>query len=122
VTGRRKDLVIVGGKNVYPQDLEGLAGEVPGCHPGRAVCFGVPVRGTESLVLLVESEEPEDRWPEIARQLRALAPARLDLDLVDARVVARGTLRKSTSGKLARDGNREWYLAGRFGAIPPMIK
>ena len=35
VTGRKKDLIIVGGKNVYPQDLELLAMQVPGVHPGR---------------------------------------------------------------------------------------
>ena len=41
VTGRKKDLIIVGGKNIYPQDLEALAGEVEGVHPGRVVAFGV---------------------------------------------------------------------------------
>ncbi len=34
VTGRKKDLIIVGGKNIYPNDLEQLAGEVPGVHAG----------------------------------------------------------------------------------------
>ena len=55
-----------------------------------AVCFGVPVRGlgTEGLVLLVESDAPSDQWPNLAGQLRAAAPTRLDLDLVDVRVVA----------------------------------
>ena len=37
----RKDLIIVGGKNIYPQDLERLAMEVPGVHPGRVVAFGI---------------------------------------------------------------------------------
>jgi acyl-CoA synthetase (AMP-forming)/AMP-acid ligase II len=123
ITGRRKDLVIVGGKNVYPQDVEQTAGELPGVHPGRVVCFGVKQRSlaTEGLVVLLESDEPDSAWEEIGRNVRIAIPARLDLDLIDVRVVARGTLRKSTSGKLARGGNREWYLDGRFGAVPADI-
>ena len=45
----------------------------------------------------------------------------LDIDLADARVVPRGKLRKSTSGKLARGGNREWYLNGTFGAVAATV-
>src|SRR5690606_10576274 len=41
VSGRKKDMIIVGGKNVYPQDLESLTYEVPGVHPGRSVAFGM---------------------------------------------------------------------------------
>src|SRR5205085_8254629 len=51
VTGRRKDLIIVGGKHVHPQDLETLASEVPGVHPGRGVALGVfgDERGSEGV-------------------------------------------------------------------------
>ncbi len=120
VTGRMKDLIIVGGKNIYPQDVEQIVNEVHGVHAGRVVSFGVPLRdlGTEGLVVLVESDEPEDFWLEIAERVRTAVPARLDTDVADARVVPRGQLRKSTSGKLARGGNREWYLDGKFGKIP----
>ena len=41
VSGRKKDMIIVGGKNIYPQDLEALSYEVPGVHGGRSVAFGV---------------------------------------------------------------------------------
>ncbi|MDY7092248.1 MAG: AMP-binding protein [Acidobacteriota bacterium] len=122
VTGRRKDLIIVGGRNVYPQDVEAVASEVAGVKAGRVVCFGVtlPDLGTEGLVLLAETDEPEATWPELRRRLRASVPTRLDLDLFDVRVQPPGRLRKSTSGKLARDGNRQWYLDGRFGPPPQL--
>jgi fatty-acyl-CoA synthase len=124
VTGRAKDLVIVGGRNIYPQDIEQIANETLGVHAGRAVCFGVavPRLATEGLVVLAESDLPEAEWPEVERRLRASVPARLDLDLSDVRVVAPSSLRKSTSGKLARSGNREWYLEGRFGLVPPHLQ
>ena len=39
ISGRKKDLIIVGGKNIYPQDIESIVMEVEGVHPGRAVAF-----------------------------------------------------------------------------------
>src|SRR5262249_39107226 len=42
ITGRKKDLIIVGGKNIYPQDIENLLNDIPGLHPGRASVFGIP--------------------------------------------------------------------------------
>jgi acyl-CoA synthetase (AMP-forming)/AMP-acid ligase II len=123
VTGRAKDLVIIGGRNVYPRDVEAAIDEVQGVHPGRVVVFGVPHRGieTEGLVALMESDLPEERWPEVVRAARTAVPRRLDLDLLDARVVPKGALRKSTSGKLARGSNRDWYLEGRFGQLPGLV-
>ncbi|HEY2894717.1 MAG TPA: hypothetical protein VGJ16_10905, partial [Pirellulales bacterium] len=123
VTGRAKDLVIIGGRNIYPQDVEQVVNEVDGVHAGRVVSFGVPMRelGTEGLVILVESDRDADAWEAIAAAIRNAVPQRLDIDVADARVVPRGQLRKSTSGKLARAGNREWYLNGTFGAIAATI-
>jgi fatty-acyl-CoA synthase len=118
-----KDLVIVGGRNIYPQDVEVVVNEVEGVHAGRVVSFGVPMRGmgTEGLVVLAESDEPESDWETIGARIRQAVPARLDIDLADGRIVPRGQLRKSTSGKLARGGNRDWYLNGTFGPIPDTI-
>jgi acyl-CoA synthetase (AMP-forming)/AMP-acid ligase II len=123
VTGRVKDLVIIGGRNIYPHDVEATVNEVPGVHPGRVVVFGVPHRGlaTEGLVVLMESALPEEKWPEVIRGVRRRVASQADLDLLDARVVSKGSLRKSTSGKLARGGNREWYLEGRFGPTPLVV-
>jgi fatty-acyl-CoA synthase len=123
VLGRRDDLLILAGKNVYPHDVEAAVAEVEGVRPGRVVSFGVPVRhlGTEGLVVLLESGLAAVLWPEVARQVRQAIPARLDLDAADIKVLAPGSLRKSTSGKLARQGNRQWYLEGRFGPVPRQL-
>ncbi len=65
VSGRKKDLIIVGGKNIYPQDLELLAYAVPGVHAGRASAFGIfnESTGTEDVIIVaeVDDDDPEKR-------------------------------------------------------------
>jgi fatty-acyl-CoA synthase len=116
VTGRSKDLIIVGGKNIYPQDVEAAVNSLDHIHPGRVVCFGIrqPETGTEGLVVLAESDASADLWPDLERQICRVAATTLDLDILVARIVVRETLQKSSSGKLARGTNRDWYLQGRF--------
>jgi fatty-acyl-CoA synthase len=120
ITGRLKDLVIIGGRNVYPHDVEDVVNTVRGVYPGRAVCFGIPLArmGTEGLVVLFESEEQEDAWQELRELVRQTVTSSYDVDVFDVRCVPRTALRKSTAGKLARAGNRTWYLEGRFGEPP----
>ncbi len=116
ITGRKKDLIIVGGKNVYPQDLERLAGETPGVHAGRVVAFGVfnPETGTEDIVVVAESEEDLTDQPEkaqaIANEIRRRVTQGSDVALRFVEVVGRNWLLKTSSGKIARAANREKYL------------
>jgi fatty-acyl-CoA synthase len=120
ITGRKKDLIIVGGKNVYPQDLESLASEVPGIHPGRVVAFGVynEEMGTEEVVIVAEQDAgaesaaaagPED----LANEIRARVTRGSDISLRQVKVVGRGWLLKTSSGKIARSANRDKFLAER---------
>ena len=113
VTGRKKDLIIVGGKNIYPQDLERLADEVPGVHPGRVVAFGVfnEATGTEDVVLLSEVDT-KDRVEQqkIADQIRDRVNRGSDVALRYVRVLDRGWLLKTSSGKVARSANRDKYI------------
>jgi acyl-CoA synthetase (AMP-forming)/AMP-acid ligase II len=115
ITGRKKDLIIVGGKNVYPQDLERLAGDVPGIHPGRVVAFGVydEEAGTEEVVVVAEAEtEPDEAERErLADALRQRITRGTDVALRLAHVVGPKWLIKTSSGKIARAANREKYLA-----------
>lgn len=115
VTGRKKDIIIVGGKNIYPQDLEALASEVPGVHPGRVVAFGVDNEetGTEDVVLVAEPEIGESDLNEreaIAEAVRRRINTGSDISVRYVRIVERGWLLKTSSGKIARRSNREKYL------------
>jgi acyl-CoA synthetase (AMP-forming)/AMP-acid ligase II len=113
VTGRKKDLIIVGGKNIYPQDLESLASEVEGVHPGRVAAFGVfnEELGTEDVVIVaeVESEAVDREW--LANEVRQRVTRGSDIALRNVQLVERGWLLKTSSGKVARSANREKYLS-----------
>ena len=61
VVGRKKDLLIIGGENIYPQDVEEIAAAHPAIHDGRAIAMGLynPDLGTEEIVLVAEVEREE---------------------------------------------------------------
>jgi acyl-CoA synthetase (AMP-forming)/AMP-acid ligase II len=122
VTGRKKDLIIVGGKNIYPQDLENLAGELPGVYPGRVAAFGIPNEetGTEDVVIVAEFDgnNAERGFPDyeeckirLADEIRKHVTHGSDIALRYVKIVNRGWLLKTSSGKVARSANREKYIA-----------
>lgn len=114
VSGRKKDIIIVGGKNVYPQDLEELAMTVPGVHPGRVSAFGVfnEETGTEDVVIVaeVDTDDPNER-EQIAEGIRDAVTRGSAIALRQAYIVGPRWLVKTSSGKNARSYNREKYLA-----------
>ena len=113
VSGRKKDMIIVGGKNVYPQDLEMLTYEVPGVHAGRSVAFGLfdEVQGTEEVVIIaeVESENSVDQQ-EIADAIRLHVTKNSAIALRYVKVVGPKWILKTSSGKTARSANKEKFL------------
>ena len=112
ITGRKKDLIIVGGKNIHPQDLELLAYTVPGVHAGRASAFGIfnETNGTEDVVLVAEADESPDEWEKIADGIRAAVTRGSAVALRYVHIVSRRWLVKTSSGKVARSANREKFL------------
>jgi len=118
VTGRRKDLIIKAGRNLYPQELEEVAGEVPGVRKGCVAAFGVPdpALGTERLVLVAESREVAAGRQAALRTAivdRVVAALGLPPDVVVIAPV--GSVLKTSSGKIRRGATRDAYLAGVLG-------
>lgn len=113
VVGRRKDLIINAGKNIYPADIEAVVNEVPGIHPGRAVAFGVfdEREGTELIAVVAEAAALEDvERHEIGRSIRQEVARRMMVTVSYVHLVGPRWLLKTSSGKIARAANREKWL------------
>ncbi len=113
VSGRKKDMIIVGGKNVYPQDLEALTFEVPGVHAGRSVAFGMfdEAQGTEEVVIIAEGDsEDADEQQRIADAIRLHVSRNSAIALRYVKVVGPKWIIKTSSGKTARSANKEKFL------------
>ncbi|HEX2905388.1 MAG TPA: AMP-binding protein [Phototrophicaceae bacterium] len=121
ITGRKKDLIIVGGKNVYPQDIENLLNDIPGLHPGRAVAFGIfnEQLGTEDIAIVAEAdaEDPEAR-ADIMREIRGRVAQSTDVMARYVHLVGAKWLIKTSSGKVARRANREKFLSEVLNKSP----
>jgi len=113
VLGRKKDMIIVAGKNIYPQDIEEIVSGVEGVYPGRVAAFGVynEAIGTEDVVVLAESAE--EKAKHLAIKLAIARAIKEDLECVANEIIIlpHMWLVKSSSGKISRAGNRERYFA-----------
>jgi fatty-acyl-CoA synthase len=115
VTGRKKDMIIVGGKNVYPQDLEAIANTTPGIAPGRNVAFGLFDKslGSENIIMVCELEglgNSEEAKKTVEMDLRRRVVQRSEIALADVRMVEGRWLIKTSSGKISRSANRDKYI------------
>jgi long chain fatty acid CoA FadD26 len=120
VTGRLKDLIVVDGRNHYPQDVEATAQEAhPAVRRDRLAAFSVPGSGGERVVLVAEHARGERLdaidVPELVRAVRAAVSSRHGLRPADVVLVAPGTVPRTSSGKVSRALTRARYLEGAYG-------
>ncbi|MFD9116317.1 fatty acyl-AMP ligase [Streptomyces bottropensis] len=121
VTGRLKDLIVVDGRNHYPQDVEATAQEThPAVRRDRLAAFGVPGGSGERVVVVAEHARgvplADIDVPDLVRTVRAAVSARHGLRLSDVVLVPPGTVPRTSSGKVSRALTRERYLAGAYAA------
>ncbi len=114
--GRIKDVIIVGGRNVFPEDIERAVGTIEGVRAGNVIAFGVEgYKGKESVVVVAET-----RGGELEAVNRAVHERVLEAVGLPAReviLVQAGTLPKTSSGKLQRALCRERYLNDELLAV-----
>ena len=115
VTGRVKDIIIKGGRNLYPHEVEELAGRADGIRKGCIVAFGLKDQGsgTERLVVVAESRESDPaRRSAIAAAITNEISQGLGLPPDRVELLLPGSIPKTSSGKLRREETKQLYLAG----------
>jgi fatty-acyl-CoA synthase len=116
VCGRIKDMIILGGRNVYPQDVERAVADVVGVRAGNVIAFGTQTpRGRESLVVVAETrDEPVDQ---VRNDIAARVRDTVGVPPEEVVLVRSGTLPKTSSGKLQRGLCRERYLTENLDPV-----
>jgi fatty-acyl-CoA synthase len=112
VIGRKKDIIIVAGHNIAPEDVEDAVNEVRGVLPGRTVAFGVedPDAGTEQVCVVAETEETSESGLKALRRGIGEAGIRINVAIARVYLVPPRWLVKSSAGKPSRKLNRQRVL------------
>jgi 1-acyl-sn-glycerol-3-phosphate acyltransferase len=113
VTGRIKDLIKHAGRNVHPEELEMVIGDIPGVRKGCVAVFGItdPDFGTERLVVVAETrEEDTDQQEMIRRSINAKLMDILGFASDQVKLVKPHALLKTSSGKLRRSACKSMYI------------
>lgn len=115
VIGRKKDIIIVAGKNIYPEDIEDLVGRVEGVIPGRVIAFGEDDEelGTEVISVIAETNyETIVEKKELERKIKQEALG-MDLTIKNVYLVPPRWLIKSSAGKPSRSANKQRIIESK---------
>jgi acyl-CoA synthetase (AMP-forming)/AMP-acid ligase II len=123
IVGRLKDLVIIRGRNYYPQDIEQTAqSSHPALKPGGCAAFSVPGPNGDKLIVVQELKR-EHRWQadvlDVAASIRAGITQEHEIAVSDLVLIMPGQLQKTSSGKIMRAAARKRYLEAGFDAWAP---
>jgi fatty-acyl-CoA synthase len=122
ITGRVKDIIIKGGRNLYPHEVEELASRAEGIRKGCVVAFGLKEvsTGTEKLVIAAETREQDPaRRAAIVAAINEEVTRGLGLPPDRVELIPPGSIPKTSSGKLRRDGTKQLYAAGTLSEGRP---
>jgi fatty-acyl-CoA synthase len=122
VTGRVKDIIIKGGRNLYPHEVEELAARAEGIRKGCIVAFGIKdeASGTEKLVIAAEVRERDARRrATIAAAVTQQVAQGLGLPPDRVELLPLGSIPKTSSGKLRREETKQLFLDGTLSAEKP---
>jgi fatty-acyl-CoA synthase len=122
ITGRVKDIIIKGGRNLYPHEVEDLASRVEGIRKGCVVAFGLKgaETGTEKLVIVAESrEEEKGKRAAIVAAINDQVSRGLGLPPDRVELIPTGSIPKTSSGKLRREETKQLYVAGTLATAKP---
>lgn len=115
ITGRRKELIIVAGRNYYPTDIEHAVSQLSEVRTGNVVAFGTSNDELEEkLVICAETSAASDDCPALAAKVRGRVMEAVGLEAHDVLLLEAGTLPKTSSGKLQRCDVRDAYLQHRL--------
>jgi acyl-CoA synthetase (AMP-forming)/AMP-acid ligase II len=121
VTGRLKDLIIIRGRNHYPQDIELTVEESnPALRPGCGAAFAVELKGQERLVVVQEVERSYLRQlnvDKVVGDIRQALTAQHGLQVYATVLVKTGSISKTSSGKIQRHACRAKFLDGRLDVL-----
>jgi fatty-acyl-CoA synthase len=110
ITGRKKDLIIIHGRNIWPQDIEYLAESQPEIRTRDASAFSVPASEGEQAVVMVQCRVSDKRKSaELKERIHRLISEELGI-VCKVELVPRNTLPRTTSGKPSRGETRKEYL------------
>ncbi|WP_435099543.1 AMP-binding protein [Arhodomonas sp. AD133] len=119
ISGRSKDVIVRGGRNVYPYELEEAVGRLQGVRKGCVAVFGNPdaETGVEALVVVAETRVKDtDERERLAQAIREATVDIINLPADDVRLVPPHSVLKTSSGKIRRAATRELYRSARLGA------
>lgn len=124
LTGREKDIIIRGGRNISPYELEQAVGDLAGIRRGCVAVFGSkdPAAGTERVVVLAEMKDRDDsRHADLKRMINDIALGLLGGPTDDIVLAPPGTVPKTSSGKIRRVAAREFYERGPQAVKPQAV-
>lgn len=124
LTGRVKDVIIRGGRNIYPHELEALAGNIDGIRKGCVAVFGSTDHkaATERLIVVAETREHDSaKKQELQAEILAVTSDLLGLPADEVVLVLPHTVLKTSSGKIRRAAVRELFEKQQMDKKPRAV-